>query len=289
VVQRIDETIDVKKKRTAPTTDPYWYEKVPTWAESSGGTIAGKPVSAFEQYSFQNVPDPKTGLTPIQTAFLQVAGEKERQTSFEDLINSLTGGGSGGSGGGRSVAPGVQELADILFGRAESGAYKAGTEDLKSRLVKQSKRARKDIRGGYQDLISNIRSQTNPYRNMEATNVDVTSGLQDVLAAQGVGSGLLQEQMALLGANEASRQGAYNDLADVLRGTWRADRAASLTDARANRRTALDALRSNRSGYSTQIAAQEEAAKDQILQNLLDLLGRGANLPAGWQQLFGGK
>lgn len=284
MAKQITDTGTAAKKRSTPTTNPKWYENVPTWAESAGGTIAGKPVSAFEQYSFQNVPDPKTGLTPIQTAFLQVAGEKERQTTFEDLIAGLTGG-----GGGRSVAPGVQELADILFGRVESGAYKAGTQDLASRLAKQSKRGRKEIRSGYQDLTSSIRSQTNPYRNMEATNVDVTSGLQDVLAAQGVGSGLLQEQMALLAANEASRQGAYNDLADVLRGTWRADRAASLTDARANRRAALDALNTNRSGYSTQIKAQEEAAKDQILQTLLDLLGRGANLPAGWQQLFGGK
>jgi hypothetical protein len=182
----------------------------------------------------------------------------------------------------------LNDLASILLGQVQSGDYKKSTQELAGRLTRQTKRGRKQIKGGYQDLIQGLRGQTNPYANMGATAADVTSGLQDVLSAQGVGSGLLQEQLALLAANEQARQASYDDLANIMRGTWGADQQAAIADARANRRTALDALTGTRGQYAAQIAAREQQRKDEILQSLLDLVGRGASLPADWTKLFGG-
>ena len=184
----------------------------------------------------------------------------------------------------RALAP-YRDLAATLLEQLGSGEYASAEQDLRKRLGKMSKRARKDINRGYGGLLKMISGQENPYANLQATQTEQPAQLAALLAQQGVGSNLLEQEIAAQQMANAGGSSAFADLANQLSAAWSANQQGLGNEARLQRRYAKDILASQRSGINTQLLAREDAKRGDIEAQLKQIGEMGVDLPDNWNTL----
>lgn len=184
----------------------------------------------------------------------------------------------------RALAP-YRDLATTLLEQLASGDYMASEKDLRGRLNKISKRAGKGINKGYAGLQKFLRNQENPFANLQATTTEVPASLATLLAEQGVGSNILEQEIAAQQMANASGGSAFADLANQLAAAYTANQQGMQSEARLQKRYAKDILANQKAGYGTQLAASGAAKRAGIEDQLAQIGQMGVELPDNWQTL----
>lgn len=179
----------------------------------------------------------------------------------------------------------LREMAASLLEQLGSGSYAANEQALRKRIGKMAKGARKGITKGYNALEEMISGQANPFANLQATQVEAPAQLAALLQQQGVGSNLLQQEMAAQQMANASAGGAFADLAQQLAAAYAAGQQGLLSEAGLQERYAKDILAERRNAYNTQLAARSAEKRGNIEAQLAELSAMGVALPENWQQL----
>lgn len=184
----------------------------------------------------------------------------------------------------RALAP-YRDLATQLLEQLGSGEYASAEADLRGKLNKMTKRARKDINTGYSGLLEMLRGQANPYGNLSATQVEQPAQLQALLAQQGVGSNILEQEIAAQQMANAGGAGAFADLANQLSAAWQANQQGLGNEARLQRRYARDILAGTKQSFGADLAAREDAKRANIENQLSQIADMGIDLPGNWNTL----
>ena len=179
----------------------------------------------------------------------------------------------------------LRDMAASLIEQLGSGSYAANEKALRGRLAKMTKGARKGITKGYDALEGMISGQVNPFANLQATQVEAPAQLAALLAQQGAGSNLLEQEIAAQQMANAGAGGAFTDLVQQLAAAYSAGQQGSLSEAALQERYAKDILADRRNTYNTELAARSTQKRGDIEAQLAELGAAGVALPENWQTL----
>lgn len=167
-----------------------------------------------------------------------------------DLTTKPNGG--GGGSGRNPLNDYTQQLQALLTG----GSYADPYDDLmkkfqglfnqqKSSLVGINEDADTTINDSMDSLETMLKGQANPYADLKAEEVTPTAQLSSFLQAQNVSDQQTQDYAQVLNAQNAGSAGAFNNLAQFMRGVAGANQQGAITD----------------------VAVQRDASKRQLANN----------------------
>lgn len=186
----------------------------------------------------------------------------------------------GGGGGGLSAAEKAQQKAlnrytRQLQGLLRSGSYRAPQDQLMQQLQTQYQAATPQINTAYENLISQLQGQTNPYANMQAVTTQATPELQQLLQSQGVSTDPLQQFATALNTQNQGQATAFQNLINNMSGIQSANQTGMINAARAQQANALAALEGQRAAYGTQLESQAAGQQQNFMEMLLNAIAKG--------------
>jgi hypothetical protein len=104
------------------------------------------------------------------------------------------------------------------------------------------------------NLSTFLKNQANPYADLQAQNVDSSGQLSSFLQGQGTSDQATQDYAQVLNAQNAGSDGAFNNLAGVLRSISGANQTGALADVETQRAASGRQLVNNNAMYQSQLA-----------------------------------
>ena len=160
-----------------------------------------------------------------------------RKKAAEEAAAAAAAAAGGGGGGRNPLNDYTQQLQKLLT----SGSYANPYDDLmkkfqglfnqqKSSLVGINEDADITINDSMDSLETMLKGQANPYADLKAENVTPTAQLSSFLQGQNVSDQQTQDYAQVLNAQNAGSAGAFNNLANFMRGIADSNQQGAITD-----------------------------------------------------------
>lgn len=238
------------------------------------------PIPALKNLNVPAGYEVEAGQSVSDEDLMNIASQAEAWADQQRTMMGTPFSGAGGVGGGLTAAEKAQQQAlnrytRQLQGLLRSGSYRAPQDQLMQQLQTQYQAATPQINTAYENLISQLQSQTNPYANMQAVTTQATPELQQLLQSQGVSTDPLQQFATALNTQNQGQATAFQNLINTMSGIQSAGQTGMIDAARAQQANALAALEGQRAGYATQLESQAAGQQQNFMEMLLNAIAKG--------------
>ena len=259
---------------------------------SSGTTPRPRNRSGFNPRTIIGRAASNVGLVPTgdgvgDDEYNRLVSEAESwaDAQRQSQATPIGGGGDGLSASDRLNQRNLNRFTQQLQGMLTSGQYRAPQDQLMSVLQQQYGAATPQINTAYDNLVSQLQAQQNPYAGITAQATPVTPQLEQLLQSQGVSTDPLQQFATALNTQNQGQATAFQNLINTMSGMESAGQKSMIDAANAQRAQALAALEGQRAGFGTQLESQAAGRQQDLMTMLLDAISKGGAPRGG--SLFG--
>lgn len=174
------------------------------------------------------------------------------------------GDGSGGSGGSSAAAQGALQSLFQMWQRPADNT-------LSDNLAKIVGQAQQTGTGALQTLQSQLGTQTNPYAKQYAAPQVAENPLAQYMQAGGVDSSGVDSLRSLLQSSSQQATAADQANMDRMSQSWQNAQQSRQGDAAFLGNQFQQALANSQAAYQAQIVMQQQAAKDQLMKEILQM------------------